>query len=729
MAENLRFIETLDHSDFDKGIAQSSAAVRKMTEDAVLASKGLNGMFDTAEMKQAAAFFDGVEKSVSRFQKAMSRDLPMKQELRETQKAAMELEQIWRGLSDGKKQTAAGRELRATIDTLIGRAGALKDTMGDVNAAMTFQASDTAKLDAVVGGINALAASAQVAAGAMQLLGVSQEDAAKVQADLMAVLSVVNGLQAIQNALQKESALMMGLNAAKTAAVTAATTLKAAVTKADTVATKAAAVAQWAWNAALAANPIGAVIAVVTALAAAIAIYQSRTAEADPSTKAFTESSKSLAEALAAGARKSAEASLELDAYNRKIQAFNGTAEQEKKLIQEINDKYGKQIGYLKDIGDAKAHLADLSHYYIKMMEEEAKAQSLAAAYGDTYAKMIKGEIGFDQAQAQLARLKSAWEDAAEGAKFYAAQIRIANNLAGRSTSSSSSGTQTTRTTTRTTRTSSGSTGGSQTTQSSPAGSYAWYNEQIKELENLADLQTDVAKRQEYLEQAMEMGYEQRLKFLGRVTAENLEALEPQSIADKLNAKLAETGKLIKPITIKLALPTAQEIAEQRSAEILKNTEGLRSAASAAAGAFRQLGSAVGGAAGKAINVAALMAQAIATMIQGYATATAQSASLGPWAWAAFGLAGLGQLMAMIAAVKQAAAFATGGIVGGNSFTGDRNLIRVNSGEMILNRSQQANLWNAINGGVGGGQVTFRIDGQQLVGVLQNYNGKYSKVR
>ena len=241
MAENLRFIETLDHSDFDKGIAQSSAAVRKMTEDAVLASKGLNGMFDTAEMKQAAAFFDGVEKSVSRFQKAMSRDLPMKQELRETQKAAMELEQIWRGLSDGKKQTAAGRELRATIDTLIARAGALKDTMGDVNAAMTFQASDTAKLDAVVGGINALAASAQVAAGAMQLLGVSQEDAAKVQADLMAVLSVVNGLQAIQNALQKESALMMGLNAAKTAAVTAATTLKAAVTKTDTVAAKAAA--------------------------------------------------------------------------------------------------------------------------------------------------------------------------------------------------------------------------------------------------------------------------------------------------------------------------------------------------------------------------------------------------------------------------------------------------------------------------------------------------------
>ena len=42
--------------------------------------------------------------------------------------------------------------------------------------------------------------------------------------------------------------------------------------------------------------------------------------------------------------------------------------------------------------------------------------------------------------------------------------------------------------------------------------------------------------------------------------------------------------------------------------------------------------------------------------------------------------------------------FATGGIVGGNSKSGDRVLARVNSGEMILNAAQQAQLFAIANG-------------------------------
>ncbi|MCL2207364.1 MAG: hypothetical protein FWB90_04620 [Fibromonadales bacterium] len=44
------------------------------------------------------------------------------------------------------------------------------------------------------------------------------------------------------------------------------------------------------------------------------------------------------------------------------------------------------------------------------------------------------------------------------------------------------------------------------------------------------------------------------------------------------------------------------------------------------------------------------------------------------------------------------AKFATGGIVGGNSFSGDQVPIRVNSGEMILNKEQQKTLLNIANG-------------------------------
>ena len=76
-------------------------------------------------------------------------------------------------------------------------------------------------------------------------------------------------------------------------------------------------------------------------------------------------------------------------------------------------------------------------------------------------------------------------------------------------------------------------------------------------------------------------------------------------------------------------------------------------------------------------------------------------------------------------------AFESGGIVGGQDYHGDKRTVRVNSGEMILNQRQQANLFNMINsnGGVSlGGNVEFKIKGRELVGVLNNFNNKTSKV-
>jgi len=88
----------------------------------------------------------------------------------------------------------------------------------------------------------------------------------------------------------------------------------------------------------------------------------------------------------------------------------------------------------------------------------------------------------------------------------------------------------------------------------------------------------------------------------------------------------------------------------------------------------------------------------------------------------------------MISAVKSLSSYANGGIVPGNSYHGDRLYARVNSGEMILNNRQQKNLFNLLNGqssvrGGGSGQVEFKIKGQELVGVLKNFNDKTNKLK
>ena len=97
-------------------------------------------------------------------------------------------------------------------------------------------------------------------------------------------------------------------------------------------------------------------------------------------------------------------------------------------------------------------------------------------------------------------------------------------------------------------------------------------------------------------------------------------------------------------------------------------------------------------------------------------------------------------LAAVMAGLAMAGAFADGGIVGGTQKQGDRLLARVNSGEMILNTRQQANLFRLLNSGIDGQRVRmprafinplavqpqqpqavrFEIDGRKLVGVLSN---------
>ena len=78
--------------------------------------------------------------------------------------------------------------------------------------------------------------------------------------------------------------------------------------------------------------------------------------------------------------------------------------------------------------------------------------------------------------------------------------------------------------------------------------------------------------------------------------------------------------------------------------------------------------------------------------------------------------------------------FASGGIISAASGLGDYNLARVNGGEMILNGSQQKRLFSILDGtgaqssnAAIGGNVTFRISGKELVGVLSNYKSKTSK--
>lgn len=151
------------------------------------------------------------------------------------------------------------------------------------------------------------------------------------------------------------------------------------------------------------------------------------------------------------------------------------------------------------------------------------------------------------------------------------------------------------------------------------------------------------------------------------------------------------------------------------------------------ASAFGMAGTAIGdlGSAfqNSGLSKAALVASAIGNILLGFATASAEAGKKGMIYWIAATLSGLATVASVIGQLRS---YSTGGVIQGNSTHGDQVLARVNAGEMILNPRQQGNLFNMLNSGMSGntgGSVEFKIKGDTLYGVLNNYNKIHNKIR
>lgn len=161
----------------------------------------------------------------------------------------------YRSMSESEQQSAKGQALLQKINKLTQEAGTLRDAMDDVNRSVKGVASDTKNWDALAGGINVATSAVGGFTGVSALLGAKQEELVEIQTKLQASLAVSNALSTIQNNLQKESNLMIGIGTIQDKAATVAKNLKTAAEGKGVIATKAATVAQKAFNLVAKANP------------------------------------------------------------------------------------------------------------------------------------------------------------------------------------------------------------------------------------------------------------------------------------------------------------------------------------------------------------------------------------------------------------------------------------------------------------------------------------------
>lgn len=174
----------------------------------------------------------------------------------------------------------AGQKDTAEYQAMLKAAGDLKDQILDTQAAIKQMASDTGALDGVLSAMTLGSGSFGAVTGAMQLFGVESENVDEAQKKLQATIAVTQGLTAIQNTLQKQSALMLNIAKIQTLALTKAEQLDTKAKSKNIVVSKAATIAQKAFNAVAKANPYVLLAMAIVTVVGALALFAGGAAKA-----------------------------------------------------------------------------------------------------------------------------------------------------------------------------------------------------------------------------------------------------------------------------------------------------------------------------------------------------------------------------------------------------------------------------------------------------------------
>lgn len=284
-----------------------------------------------------------------------------------------------------------------------------------------------------------------------------------------------------------------------------------------------------------------------------------------------------------------------------------------------------------------------------------------------------------------------------------------------------------------------GSGSGSGKGNSSPSyqeGSIAWYDAQIKALQDLINSQKLSAEELKNIQNQISELEQQKLEYVQSLRGGKLELIP--------ELKPISTGQALEGL--KIIKTEVQEI-KQEFIDLNAVSSAFGETASAIGSIFNSLGDIAGETDGQMLKMFGDISGHISNMLpkifsliaanegEALAAGTASASSL-PFPYNLAAIASVvAELVAVFATISSySGKFAEGGIVGGNSTIGDYNLARVNKGEMILNGKQQAHLFNMLNGigvpsnnGVSG-DVVFRISGNDLVGTLNNFNKRMGRV-
>lgn len=255
-----------------------------------------------------------------------------------------------------------------------------------------------------------------------------------------------------------------------------------------------------------------------------------------------------------------------------------------------------------------------------------------------------------------------------------------------------------------------------------PEGSIAELKQRITELNKALEMVGDQTTRDKIKTQIDDLKSE-----LNEMTNSPLSGQNTQIIP--FSVELLDTSKKqltadVEALRKKLGDPIKLGITTGGSGGVVDTAEATEKAWGAAANAIQSIGGALQQIEDPSAKVAGIVMQAVANIALGFAQATASPATgaAGVFGWIAAATAGIATMVSTIASVKNAVKFADGGMVGGNSYSGDNIVARLNSGEGVLtaNGIRNAATMAANANPMSGMQLEALISGESLRLVLAN---------
>lgn len=287
---------------------------------------------------------------------------------------------------EGKQGTAEYQQL--SKETAI-----LRDAIADATAEIKNMASDTADLDAILSFTAGASGGFAAFTGAMELFGSESEEVQEAQKKLQAAIAITTGVQAIQNAVQKQSALMLGISRVQMAALSKAQVYNRLVTMQGTKATLAATVAQKAYNLIASANPYVLLAAALVTVVGALALFVSNANKAAENQQRLNDLQKAWLSYLETEAtemnrvsnERVAQLNRELNIAKARNASLSETRKIEDEILAERTQAHNRSVGfYGQELDNLEANRSKLEQLNDMLVQlNNAKARGDKKVYID----------------------------------------------------------------------------------------------------------------------------------------------------------------------------------------------------------------------------------------------------------------------------------------------------------------------------------------------------------